>query len=344
MRCRVHRVAATSLWPVLLKLRHHLSNERSDHDSVPALQLGSEGWTLVDEGATRDHGKPHILLPLTSEQEAAVNTTSSNTTIFSYDRFTSGEDPFVGDRQQIDDALHTILRLYLPNLIGSYRARQAGKLFVVAHLAQSLDGRIACHNGESRWISNEANLVHAHRLRALNDAVMVGARTVEFDNPELTVRHVTGDNPRRVVLNASGSVIRNAKDYKVCSGEGGLFLCRTDPAELPALNGTNEVHKLPPGEGSYIEPNEVAQALVDRGIHSAFLEGGGRSVSLFLQTHHIDILHIHVAPRILGSGIPSFDLPEILQIDASMPLHVEHFSLDGELLFECRRAPRQPRA
>ena len=343
MRCRVHRVAATSLWPVLLKLRRRLTDQRSNHDSIPSLQLASEGWALVDDGSAPDPSQPHILLPLTTEQEATASADNANATVFSYDRFTNGEEPFLGDGQQIDDTLHTILRLYLPNLIGSYRARQAGKLFVVAHLAQSLDGRIACHNGESRWISNEANLFHAHRLRALNDAVMVGARTVEFDNPELTVRHVTGDNPRRVILNASGSVIHNAKDYKVCSGEGGLFLCRTDPAELPPLNGTNEVHKLPPGEGSYIEPHEVAQALVERGIHSVFLEGGGRSVSLFLQTHHIDILHIHVAPRILGSGIPSFDLPEILQIDASMPLHVEHFSLDGELLFECRRAQRQER-
>ena len=344
MRCPVHSVAATSLWPVLLKLRRRLTTERPTSDATPALQLSSEGWTLAAEDTGPTNGNHRILLPLTAEQEEAATSIDSHTTVFSYDRFAKGEDPFVGGGEELDESVHTILRLYLPNVIGSYRARQAGKLFVVAHLAQSLDGRIACHNGESRWISNKANLFHAHRLRALNDAVMVGARTVEFDNPELTVRHVTGDNPRRVVLNASGSVIRNAKNYKVCSGAGGLFLCRKDPTELPPLNGTNEVHKLPPSEDSYIAPQEVAQALIERGIHSVFLEGGGRSVSLFLQTHHIDILHIHVAPRILGSGIPSFDLPEILQVDASMPMQVEHFSLEGELLFECRRAKRQPKA
>src|SRR5438034_1608604 len=60
--------------------------------------------------------------------------------------------------------------------------------------------RIATENGESRWITGEADLLHCHRMRALADAVLVGARTVRADDPQLTVRRCAGDNPFRVVI------------------------------------------------------------------------------------------------------------------------------------------------
>ena len=340
MRCRVHRSAATSLWPVLLDLRRLLSVQVAPA-LCPSLQLGSDGWHLVADAAAAPTATDRVLLPLTADRESATTAASRGATVFSYGRFLAGDDPFIAGDRQLDEPLRTILRLYLPGLIGGHLARRAGRLFVIAHLAQSLDGRIACHNGQSQWISNEANLHHAHRLRALNDAVMVGTRTIQADDPQLTVRHVRGDNPRRVVLNASGSVVRHSEKYRVCSGAGGLFLCRTDTGELPPLNGANEVVRLRRGESPFISPDEVAKALIQRGIHSVFLEGGGRSVSQFLQARSIDILHLHIAPRILGSGVPSFDLPEVMRVDASLSMPMEHFSMGGELLFECRRSVAQ---
>jgi diaminohydroxyphosphoribosylaminopyrimidine deaminase / 5-amino-6-(5-phosphoribosylamino)uracil reductase len=72
--------------------------------------------------------------------------------------------------------------------------------FVLGRIAQSLDGRIATASGESRWISGEADLEHTHRLRALSDAVLVGASTVRADDPQLTTRAVEGPSPVRVIL------------------------------------------------------------------------------------------------------------------------------------------------
>jgi diaminohydroxyphosphoribosylaminopyrimidine deaminase/5-amino-6-(5-phosphoribosylamino)uracil reductase len=86
----------------------------------------------------------------------------------------------------LPDDVAVQLDLYLP-----YCVSHPGGL-AIAHIGQSLDGRIATKNGESRWITGEADLLHSHRMRALADAVLVGARTVRADDPQLTRQPVPG--------------------------------------------------------------------------------------------------------------------------------------------------------
>jgi len=90
----------------------------------------------------------------------------------------------------------------LADLYGPLCALPAGETFAVAHLAQSLDGRIATACGASRWLSGDEDLVHTHRMRALADAVVVGAGTIRHDDPWLTVRRCSGQHPVRVVIDA----------------------------------------------------------------------------------------------------------------------------------------------
>src|SRR5215467_12777765 len=88
----------------------------------------------------------------------------------------------------------------LEALYGPLCAIAPRQSFAVAHLAQSLDGKIAAMTGASRWISGEEDLCHTHRMRALADAVVVGADTVLHDDPLLTVRRCSGTHPVRVVI------------------------------------------------------------------------------------------------------------------------------------------------
>ena len=76
--------------------------------------------------------------------------------------------------------------------------------FVVAQLGQSLDGRIATVSGDSRGINGSDALDHLHALRASVDAVVVGVGTVIADDPQLTVRRVSGRHPARVVIDPAG--------------------------------------------------------------------------------------------------------------------------------------------
>lgn len=78
--------------------------------------------------------------------------------------------------------------------------RRTGRPWVVLKLAATLDGRIAAPDGSSQWITGPEARADVHRLRAESDAVLVGAGTVRADDPALTVRHVEGRDPRRVVL------------------------------------------------------------------------------------------------------------------------------------------------
>ena len=98
-------------------------------------------------------------------------------------------------RLAADDPRSELLSLYLP-ICSATTARP----LTVGHLGQSLDGFIATPSGDSQTVTGSDNIVHMHRLRALCDAVLVGAGTVAADDPLLTTRHVSGANPLRVVF------------------------------------------------------------------------------------------------------------------------------------------------
>ncbi len=97
------------------------------------------------------------------------------------------------------DPQRDLLDLYLPISSGT-----AGRPVTIGHLGQSLDGFIATHSGDAISVTGPENILHLHRLRALCDAVIVGAGTVMADNPRLTTRLVAGSNPVRVILDPGG--------------------------------------------------------------------------------------------------------------------------------------------
>jgi len=229
-----------------------------------------------------------------------------------------------------------IFSLYLRILIAQQIAHLEKRPFVMAHLAQSLDGKIATINGNSQWISNEANLKHAHRLRALNDAVMIGSKTATFDNPKLTVRLVTGKNPIPVIIQGKSHL--KLEDLQIITIHKKIIILYPQGQEHQNISQAikEKVLQLPiiAGKDSILSCSEILAVLYKNGISSIFIEGGGQTISHLLQANSIDLIHLHIAPLILGSGRASFILPSINSIEQGLRFKMKQFDLDGEILIE----------
>ena len=211
-------------------------------------------------------------------------------------------------------------------------ARRAGP-FVVGHLAQSLDGRIATVCGKSRWLSSAEDLLHTHRMRALSQAVVVGATTVLLDDPQLTVRHCTGPNPVRVVLDPDRRLDGSQRLFRDESAPT-LLLCGADRAGEGERLGHAEVIPIVRGE-SGLSPHEICRVLALRGLGSLLVEGGGVTVSRFLAAGALNRLQITIAPVILGSGRPAIALPTITDLNNSLRPRTRRVMMGVDVMIEC---------
>lgn len=220
----------------------------------------------------------------------------------------------------------------LVDLYGPLTLGAAARVLTFAHLAQTLDGRIALRSGQSKFISGQDDLIHTHRLRALSDALIVGRRTIEEDDPQLTTRLCDGPSPVRVVIDPLRRL--GERHHVFEDGRPTLLLCDDAAARLSPRHGCAEVVGIAPVDGALPVPAILA-ALRSRGLGRVFLEGGGVTVSRFLQARALHRLQLTVAPRLFGSGIPSISLPEIAELRCSLSLAWRTFRLGQDVLFDC---------
>ena len=175
--------------------------------------------------------------------------------------------------------------------------RSTGRPWLVLKLAASVDGRTAAPDGSSRWITGEEARTDAHRLRAESDAVIVGAGTVRADDPSLTVRHVAGRDPLRVVL---GRAPADAKVQPAVELEGDL--------------------------------DEVLDELGRRGVLQAVVEGGPTVAGAFHRAGLVDRYVFYLAPALFGGedGLPLFTGPGAQTMDDVWRGRITHVERLGE--------------
>ncbi|MBG6223476.1 GTP cyclohydrolase II [Arthrobacter sp. CAN_A2] len=180
-----------------------------------------------------------------------------------------------------------------------YLAGASGQL-VVGQLRQSLDGFIASRSGDSGFHEDRGDHGHLQRLRALVDAVVVGASTVLAEDCSLAVRDVPGSSPVRVVLDASAKV---GAGVRVLADDGvpTLWIIGAHAVVPDGLPSSVEVVRLP-AEG--FAPQRILDVLQARGLEKVLIEGGGNTVSRFLEAGLLDRLYLTTAPVLVGDGVP----------------------------------------
>src|SRR5437870_4508174 len=157
-----------------------------------------------------------------------------------------------------------------------------GEPFVIAKCGMSLDGYLTRPPGETRWLTSESSRTHAYQLRALVDAILVGAKTIRRDNPRLTVRKgPRRTQPWRVILTKSGRLPRNATIFRDSEKE------RTLVYRNKSLRA-------------------VLRDLGEREVTSVLIEGGGDVLSQALDQRLIDKVQIYIAPIFTGGGVLAF--------------------------------------
>lgn len=179
-----------------------------------------------------------------------------------------------------------------------------GRPWILLKVAQSLDGRIALANGQSRWITGEASRTEVHRLRSQLDAVMVGSQTVLDDDPELTVRHIEGRDPLRIIVDSQLRISPAAKVLRQ-TDRGRTWVLSTSQASadrrrLIEATGAS-IMVCPAGADGKVDLPRAMKLLAARDITSLFVEGGGTLHAAFIRAGLYDKFIVAIAAKLIGA-------------------------------------------
>jgi diaminohydroxyphosphoribosylaminopyrimidine deaminase/5-amino-6-(5-phosphoribosylamino)uracil reductase len=202
--------------------------------------------------------------------------------------------------------------------------------YVVLSIAQTADAKIAQPDGYSMWVTSELSRTEVHRMRAQYDAVMVGANTVRVDNPQLTVRHVQGRNPKRIIVAGASRIPPNSNVLCDSNRAHTIIVCTSgnrDGLGIPEDMTVWEVGASPDGTPS---PVEVLMRAGRERIASILLEGGSALTTSFLRHKLVDKISIITSPSILGNGVPSVGDIGINNLNRAIKLRDVEYSPIGE--------------
>jgi diaminohydroxyphosphoribosylaminopyrimidine deaminase/5-amino-6-(5-phosphoribosylamino)uracil reductase len=309
------------LWEIILELKRIISLQQKKPVQF-TVQLTADGFTIADSIRKTDKNMQTIYISQDfsgfPDKDSALFTLDENFRVSTcYQGF-------------LDATYAGFFKQYLPFCFSSLIAHKQGRSFSILHLAQSIDGKIATENGHSKWVSNQENLIHSHRMRALSDAILIGSNTLKSDSPKLTVRLVKGPNPVKVII------ANTFCNMDILHENGGNIILFTSKSFEPS-DGV-EIISLPEQSGSIL-PDSILKELYKRNICSLYIEGGAITASHFLMGHSIDLVQIFISPKIFGSGVSSFCLPPIEKVERSVCFSNPSFIPMGNgMLFEGRLA------
>ena len=231
---------------------------------------------------------------------------------------------------------------------GFFARLRLGRPLVTLKLASTLDGRIATHGGESRWVTGAAARRAAHALRGRSDAILVGVGTVLTDDPDLTCR-IDGFRATPLVRVVADSHLRTrltARLVATADETPTWILSRpdADAERRRALTATGvtviEVGAAGAGAGLGVDLAEGLRTLAQRGITRLLVEGGAQLAAALLRADLVDRVAWFHAPAIMGAdGWPAAQAFGVADL-ATMPRFVRTATrpVGEDVLTELRRA------
>ncbi len=178
--------------------------------------------------------------------------------------------------------------------------------WVIAKLAQSLDGKIATRTGSSRWISSEPARAMTHRLRREADAIVVGINTVLRDDPLLTVRDagrpVRKGRPIKVIVDSRLRVPVASRCFSPASSAPSIVATtvRASAKRASLERRGVRVLTLPAVRGRVPLAKLFKLLAKQHQVTSILLEGGGELMAGALKERLVDRIVWYIAPMILG--------------------------------------------
>jgi len=194
-----------------------------------------------------------------------------------------------------------------------------GRPLVTLKVAQTLDGQVATATGDSRWISGTDARTRVHRWRSELDGVLVGSGTAQSDDPRLTVRHVDGRQPTRIVLDRTGSLPADRRlftDDHVAATIAVLGQKREQPPYADALKEAGGTilrveEQVDDGGEAHLDLHALLQRLGKDGgreaepMQSLLVEAGPGLATALLRHNLVDRYFCFVAPKLIGRGTPT---------------------------------------
>ena len=193
-----------------------------------------------------------------------------------------------------------------------FRWITTGKPFVILKMATTLDGKTACANGESRWVTGSEARRRVQKWRRLADAVMIGGNTLRTDHPMLTVREPENweCQPRRIIVSSS--------------------LTNEDLTEY-FPDGRAEVVDLPTAAAW----DEYLTEAGKNGVTVLLIEGGSELASSAVNAGVVDFVEFHISPKLLGGreSIPALGGESPLSMDEARKLYrVKSFTCGDDII------------
>lgn len=179
---------------------------------------------------------------------------------------------------------------------------QKGLPYVTVKWAMSLDGKIATHAGDSRWISSEESREYVHKIRGQVDGIMVGINTVQRDDPLLTCRIEGGRNPRRIIIDSNAVLPLNSRLINTIQ-ESELFIAVGSNAPQERIEKLRQLGCKIISAGNVnglVDMKMLFQLLGKMNLTNVLVEGGSRVITSIIEERLADKIMVFIAPIIVG--------------------------------------------